>query len=324
MSFPARELAKAVAKYESISPWPGLLRTTATMSLFLALTYVTFNVEHLGAYLGCALLSSLVFFTLMATTHDGMHRTLTGITWFDELFPRLISYPVFHPHGTYGELHKIHHSMNGANEDDPERLQWTEEEYNKAGKLGRWYARNLVWVNIILGGGIGLIFRFYRHGFKYSKNPKIRLMLWTDVLGIVAVNTLIYSVVYANDFVLEYFLFYLVIEKVVGGILSLRAHVEHYGLWGKRGNFYETQVHTCRNIETSRLVSWYFNGLNFHSIHHAFPRIPFYNLREAHKSAEEVLQKHGLELPTERLYSRSLFKIIANPQLISSSTTKRG
>ena len=78
-------------------------------------------------------------------------------------------------------------------------------------------------------------------------------------------------------------LYWFIVERVGGGLMQFRAHILHYGLWGKEANFFETQIFNSRNIRTNPLTSSYYVHLNFHSVHHAFPTIPFYNLEEAHK-----------------------------------------
>jgi fatty acid desaturase len=80
----------------------------------------------------------------------------------------------------------------------------------------------------------------------------------------------------------KYLALWVILERVGGGLLQFRAHILHFGLWGKEANFFETQIFNSRNIRTNTFTSWYFVHLNFHSVHHAFPTVPFYNLREAH------------------------------------------
>ncbi|WP_366146297.1 fatty acid desaturase [Crocosphaera sp.] len=45
-------------------------------------------------------------------------------------------------------------------------------------------------------------------------------------------------------------------------------------------------------------VNWLMGGLPYHSIHHAFPAIPFDKLPEAYQAVQIVLKKHN-QIPLE-------------------------
>ena len=77
----------------------------------------------------------------------------------------------------------------------------------------------------------------------------------------------------------------------------------------------------ARRSTTSRPVSWFFNHLNFHSVHHAFPRVPFYALEEAH---QRFLALYG-QIPVLgkiEWIATVLIPGAAAPKLISAETVK--
>src|SRR6185312_4468066 len=120
----------------------------------------------------------------LITTHDAIHHTLTGWRWFDEIVPRLISWPIFWMHGMYAEVHKLHHKMNGDDLADPERIQWTVGEYERAGPLGRFYVRHQWFIDVFVGGGFLLIYETARECLKhYRKSKSIRRQVWLDLVG---------------------------------------------------------------------------------------------------------------------------------------------
>jgi fatty acid desaturase len=312
----AGQLYPAVADLHGVRPGPGLLRFGAGFAILAALVWATFSVESGTAFVALALVSGFAYASLLITTHDALHHTLTGWAWFDEIVPRLISYPALWPHGLYSELHKIHHKMNGVDLRDPERVQWTEREYEEAGPLGKFLARRQWFFDLFVWGGFGMIYGHVKDGLALSKEfPRIRLALLTDLVGLLAVNGAIYYVAARHGAALKYLCFYLLQERTVGLVQQLRSHIEHYGLWDKAESALATQVFNCRNLETSAFGSLFFNRLNYHSAHHAFPRIPFYRLAEAHQRLQAIYGP-GRPLPSSVSYLRTSWKLATRPRFI--------
>jgi fatty acid desaturase len=101
--------------------------------------------------------------------------------------------------------------------------------------------------------------------------------------GLAATAFLQWSVYFYYDVVPEYLVSFVIIERISGGLLQLRAMAEHYGLWeGRHSDLTYRQAMSCRNIKAGWLGRWIFNDLCFHSIHHVYPSIPWYKLGEAH------------------------------------------
>jgi len=210
--------------------------------------------------------------------------------------------------------------MNGRDFDDPERVQWTQEEYQAATWFGKWRAKNQWWLSLFVYGGFGMIGVQLFHGFKLSKkSQRMRWLLTIDLLGICAFNGILYFWLIQNGLFLKYLLFFIIIERSIGFVHQLRSHIEHYGLWGNEKNPLDGQVFSSRNIRTGKLTSWFFNRLNFHSVHHAFPRVPFYNLRKAHQRFVQIYKKQGRQLVENSRYSETAWRLATHPTVISRS-----
>lgn len=312
-----QELTRLLADLHEVKPWPGVRRSAITLVLLLAGYFWAMNISDPTLFIAVGLATAMLFTSIAVTTHDAIHHTLTGIKSVDEILPRLLSWPVLWPHGLYAELHKIHHKMNGQDTEDPERSQWTQEEYDRASALGKWAARNQLWLSVFVYGGFGFIISHVMQGMKFAQRSKaVRRQMMYDLAGILFLNTVVYAWMAALDLTWKYFMFYLVVERVGGGALQFRALMEHYGLWGKRANYFETQIFNCRNIKTNEVGSWLFNRLNFHSVHHAFPTIPFYNLGKAHARIRQLYLERGVKLVEDEGYLRTFFKLARNPRLI--------
>ena len=314
----AKDLQRVVQDLQTTEPMPGLIKTAVLVSLTLGFIALGFSASYSPLGVLFAAVAGVFFGAWIITTHDAIHHTLTGISWFDEFVPRLFSFPCLWFHGTYSEIHKLHHKMNGDDVADPERVQWTLEEYNQAPPLVRFYIRHQWAIDIFVFAGIGLIIKTLRQGFKfYDRSKGLRREMWLDIVGILGANLLVYGVASRFGLASWWGITWLILERVGGGIMQWRAHIEHYGLWGKGRHYFETQAYNCRNIRTDRLTSWYFNHLNFHSVHHAFPRVPFYKLETAHKRFLELYGRHGVE-PLEEVdgYLKSSMKLAFAPKVI--------
>lgn len=326
---PGAVLSKAVADLQTMRAGPGLVRYFSSVTLLFAALYLSyeFSTSEAGFYIFAGLAG--VFFAAAAvTTHDAIHHTLTGIEWFDEISARVVTWPALWPHGIYSELHKLHHKMNGVDSRDPERVTYTGSEYQSANMFVRFCMRNQLPLAIFVGGGIGMVVGHLVRAAGFMKQSKgLRRQTAFDLLGIFLLNVSLYSLAAAHGQLGKALLLYFIVERIGGGLLQLRAHVEHYGLSGKRSNYFATQLHSCRNIETNRAMSWLMNGLNFHSIHHAFPKVPFYNLEEATQRMNALLQQNNVDtLPQTKGYVATMLDLSREIRLVkfSPTTTSQG
>ncbi len=305
-----------MAPFESITPWHGLLKVVIWSTGVLIGIFGVSLTQDLSVFFAFGLLGGLCYAPLLISTHDALHHTLTGIKWLDELLPRLVSYPINWFHGTYAEVHKIHHKMNGDDLADPERVQWTVEEYEAAGPLGRFYVRHQWAIDIFVLGGLGLIVKTVRSALPFYRVKSVRRALWTDVAGILGSYVVLYVTILPPDVGLKHLAVWFMFERITGGVLQWRAHVEHYGLWGKGRHYFETQALNCRNLKTAGWVSRYFNRLNFHSVHHAFVRVPYYKLPAAHAALRQVFADAGEPLNESGGYLATAWEHARHPALI--------
>lgn len=318
----ANDLAKAVAPFEKTEPWPGIFKLMTHVFMLGSILVVTWtnHSDPMVFWLG-TLSFSLLYPAMLITTHDALHSTFTGIKLIDEIYPRLISYPLFWFHGVYTQVHKLHHKMNGADLRDPERVQWTREEYDNLSGFSKFNARHQWIMSLFVYAGVGLIIKTVVRGLGFwNKSKAMRIGFITDVLGMLVVNGILLSYLNSKGLLLEYFYFWLATQYVAGMMLQYRAFVEHYGFWGKGDHFYDTQVRNCRNIETNAFGEWYFNGLCHHTIHHAFLKVPFYKLKAAHDAMDELYVNAGRgHIPYEKGYLKSALKHVGKTRVIKEN-----
>lgn len=292
-----QELQTAIADLRQVDPRVGLFRFVTIGAIFFSLTALAWSIDNLFAFVAITAIAGIVYAFWIICSHDSVHQTLTGWPWFETISPRLITWPMLLPYGTYALIHRLHHGWNGIDLRDPERVQWTTEEYQQANPFLRWYVRHQGILNMFVLGGIGLIVKTFIHGWKLrTVLPQLRSQLWLDLAGILVLQGGCLAFFTLQGQVGRYLLFWLILEWTMGVIVQARDRLEHYGLWGQTGSYQLTQLYACRNLETYPWVGWLMGGLNYHAVHHAFPDIPFNKLPTAFDRLQEVLKRHDLPL----------------------------
>ena len=305
------ELQEALKDFQVTSPWPGVRQIVFRLAGVLLLLFWALSAwwyeQGMGFWVAATALG-FWYASFLILTHDAIHHTLTGWRRFDDFAARALSWPVLWVHATYHEVHLLHHRMNGFNDQDPERVQPTSDEIARARGLSRVRLQHqMVW-DMVLRGGLGLIFETQLRGWSLRHlSPRMTRAIAQDLLGIAGVATLLQTLAFHGGEALRpgrgphmmigLALLWLFMERAIGLVMYLRKHVEHYGLWGARAHFFETQCHASRNIMAHPIAAWYFNQLNFHSVHHAFPRVPFYQLGAAHRKLRLLYSEKGSPLP---------------------------
>ena len=323
-----RELREAITDLKEINPWLGLSRFVVLGSATVALTVLTWQVsrggERLSLFVLGAIAASIAYSFWLVCNHDATHRTLTGWDWFDGVMPRLISWPMLLPVGTYNQIHRLHHCWNGIDLRDPERAEWTATEYARAPFYQRWYVRHQWVIDLFIFGSFGLIFKTLSRSLVLREQMlDLHNQVILDAIGIICMQGVLLSCFLLNGGNLwAYLLFWLVLERGIGIVMQARDHLEHYGVWQQVGGYQLTQLYACRNVKTFSWVNWLMGGLPYHSVHHAFPHIAINNLPEAFSRIQTVLQRHHLPpMAVVSGYLASSFKVASHPSLITSNLT---
>lgn len=287
-------LRAATADLQQVNPWMGLSRFFGLGAVTVAgFTLAWQSSSWWGFGAGC-LVASLAYSFWIICNHDAVHGTLTGWRWFDAIAPRLISWPILVPQGTYATIHSLHHGWNAVDLRDPERIQWTATEYDKANGFLRWTVRYQWAINVFVLGIIGLIYKTFSNGLRNrDSKPQVKQQVALDILGMgVMQGGILLSLFLAHasgQVWLRYGVMLLILERIMSVIIQGRDYLEHYGRWQKQGSHLLTQIYGTRNIKTYGWVNWTMGGLPHHGIHHAFPSIPFDQLPLARQRIETVL-----------------------------------
>jgi fatty acid desaturase len=318
-----RDLQQRLQPLHHINPWMGLSRFLILGSLFLTAVMMAWRVDSIESFMLWTTMAGIFYGFWLICTHDTTHQTLTGWRAFDTIAPRLMSWPMFCPYSCYAQLHKLHHAWNGVNLNDPERVQWTLEDYQNARPVVRWYVRHQSIIDIFILGGIGLIIRTWTQALKkWSNLPHIKVNFWLDVTGIILIQSTFLSLAFLGHKLLQYLLFWLILERAIGIIVQVREHLEHYGTWDPQHHYTLTQLYSSRNLTTVPVIDWLMGGLPYHAIHHAFPGIPFHQLPQAFTVVQNTLSEYKFPpLKTGKGYLQETLILRQHPLLITCQNT---
>lgn len=272
----------------------GWLRLFALLVPSLACLWMYWQEPRLLLALPWLLASTLLYAFVMISTHDISHSTLLDLGDIEQAVGCALSWPIGWPYRTYRNLHQLHHRMNGMDLRDPERREPSEEEEARAGALRRLHFQHPFWISVLVFGGLQLIVSMFWFGWKLrDSHSRLVAGMVNDLIGILVVQTCMFAWAISQGEVIKLILMLVVVERLVGGLMQVRGMIEHHRLWHASTTYELTQLYTSRNIAAGPLVNVLMGGLPHHSLHHAYPSIPYDRLPEATAIAEKTLLSHG-------------------------------
>ena len=86
------------------------------------------------------------------------------------------------------------------------------------------------------------------------------------------------------------------------GILTLQLLASHYDKpFEQRSEhikmgWFKRQCSAVKDIKNQPWFDWFFGGLNFHLVHHTFPKLPRYRYRKVDKMIRQILKETDIEI----------------------------
>ena len=247
---------------------------------------------------GLAVVSTSETFLLIAT-HEACHGTLLRNSRLEKVLAAAISWPMAWPFFSYRLLHQLHHLWNGCDECDPERVNL--------------HSRHPLWSAVAVQAGLGLMVKTYRAAWELrAVRPRLRHSLKLDVAGVLSVQAVLISLAIWQGVLLEYLLSWIVVERLSGGLLQMRALVEHWGLEQRtQRNPVLIQLYGSRTIKVGPALNLLLGGLPYHSAHHAYPSVPSRQLPLLTERIEQTLKTHNYPpLPASENYGQAIAELL--------------
>lgn len=263
-------------KYTGGVSWPTVILVALVLSAFVAnfWLFAAGLTPLWAATLIYAALTYMSYTPLHEAAHGNIHGSREGLKWLNDLCGYLVAPLIMIPYSTHKVEHFTHHRYTNQPDKDPDYL--------------------------IIGMRHGLL-AFIVCGFKF---------LWMQ-------NTFLFRDHWATAPLRERTIFVAEVTLAIGWRLAFVALVPGTStvimlvagyLVGAFFTVYwfAYRPHlpyedSARYSNTNSLImpvwmkplEWFWFGQNLHSIHHAFPRVPFYRYHAMFREIEPVLRAHG-------------------------------
>lgn len=275
-----------VAKqYTGEFAWPTVLLTATVVAAFLAniALYLNGLMPLWGAVFLYAILTYMSYTPLHEAAHQNIHGKHDGLKWVNDLCGYLVAPIIGVPYASHTVEHFTHHRYTNQPGKDPDFV-----------------------VSGMQGGFVPLIVTGFK--FLWVQNTFLFRSYWATAtirergvyLGELGFSVGWRACVLALFPTLE-MLTLLLVGYLAGAFFTAywfayRPHLPY----GEAARYRNTNSLIMPGW--LKPLEWFWLGQNLHSIHHLFPRVPFYRYHAVHKEIEPALKAHGT--PILGIFSR--------------------
>lgn len=270
----------------------GLLHAGSFFFIYLLTTAITlyFFERHLWVAMVLAAYLHSIFFGFLgmgASVHELSHGTAFKTKWLNELFYRLFAFLTWNSYVHFKESHRRHHLCTGFDLLDRE-IPTEPMEFTKLQVVG-WFTFDWVFFRKIVGTN-------FAHAFG---NTDVDFYMWCPLLKKEDIKTkkliswarfvIVGHLVLLATFI--FFKLWILIYTVTVGYFFAQFLVhgceiqQHAGL---QRNVPDWRV-VAYTAQFGPLMSFLYWNMNYHTEHHMFAAVPFYNLPKLHKAIEADL-----------------------------------
>jgi len=283
-----RQAVARARPYMGMVAWP-----TIVLGLALGVSYIVTVVMALGGllslWLAVPLVAALTYFSY-TVLHESVHGSITGnarsLRWLNNALGYMAAWIVMIPLTAHRHEHRAHHRHANDEVTDPDfhaGNMWSSPLAPLRAALNAWVRQ----------------FGYYRENRWTDAPPRENLYLCLEVAAALLPRV---SVLFAGYWVEGLALF--VLAWLIGAIvlLYLFAYVVHRP-HEQIGRYVDTSTILIPGPLGTLLTGlWLFQ--NYHSIHHLFPRVPFYHYAKLYKEIEEIMA--AKDAPIYRVTVRGL------------------
>ena len=282
----ANRRAIVVAKrYMGEFAWPTVLLTMLVVGAFIAnlALFIAGVVPWWLATLVYAALTYMAYTPLHEATHANIHGDHVSLKWLNDACGFVVAPIIMIPYASHTVEHFTHHRYTNQQGKDPDYMLhkmgdgwWT---FLVTGLQFFWLQNRFLYATRWhkVSGRERLI---YLGEIAFSVSWRIALVAWVATPAIVALLIVGY---FLGGFFTAYWFAY-------------RPHLPYRDA--------ERYRNTCSMImpRWMKPFEWFWLGQNLHSIHHLFPRVPFYRYHAVHREIEPILRAE--QTPIIGIFSR--------------------
>ncbi|MDE0884523.1 MAG: fatty acid desaturase [Myxococcota bacterium] len=260
----------------------GVAWGTIALCLGVAIAYAAVFVAVATGHLGMAagfVINSLLVYASYTILHEAVHGNISGFgqptRWYNEALGILAGFMMSIPLTIHRTEHLAHHRKTNDPEADPDM----------------WMAANspVTFVSLIRASFISIARQYTRYAESWPKaTNREKGLVAVEVLGIVGIRGGLAMAGFAQEV-----LWLTILANLVGNLIIV--------------TFFAVAVHhpnsaTGRYVDTSTIlfrswvntpITWAWLWQNYHSVHHLFPRVPFYRYAKVFDRIREIMVKQG-------------------------------
>ncbi|NHN30491.1 fatty acid desaturase [Paenibacillus agricola] len=296
-------LRKNVAPYEKSnlkSSIGQLLNTLPPFFLLWIAAYLSLSVSY-WLTLGCCILASGFLIRIFIVFHDCCHQSFFKNKLANEILGTITGILTVFPYHQWKHSHSLHHatSSNLNKRGVGDIWMLTVDEYKASSFWHRLGYR--LYRNPIVMFGIGPIFTFLiqsRFNVKGAKRSE-RINTWITNFAIVALyGFLCWAIGWQAFLLIQGPIFW-----ISGSLGIWLFYVQHqfedsYFEDEKEWNYVKAAIDGSSYYKLPKVLQWITGNIGFHHVHHLSPRVPNYNLEQAHNAVPPLQQATTITIPT--------------------------
>ncbi|WP_242634333.1 fatty acid desaturase family protein [Marinobacter salicampi] len=265
--------------------WPTVMLVAVVLTGFVTNLWL-FASGALSVWLALPVLGALTYLAY-TPLHEAVHGNIHGgherLRWLNDLCGYLVAPLIAIPYASHRHEHFTHHRYTNQPDRDP--------DYMVSGM-----GRGLIPAVITVIRFLGVQNSFFARQHWATASVKDRTIYCMEVLV-----SLGWRVVFVVAVDLPGTLSVVVLGYLFGGFFTAywfayRPHIPYQEPKRYRN------TNSLIMPKWMKPLEWFWMGQNLHSIHHLFPRVPFYRYHGLHREIEPILRAHGT--PIVGIFSR--------------------
>ena len=299
-----RQLIREFAPYAVSDTARGLRLFALDIAFYVSALVGVLFLPEMWMKVACSILAGMGQAKLLSLAHDAAHQSLTKSKRLNSVMG-IIAFTLIHYNYRLWvyEHHRLHHP--NTNDAHPDAFTpYSKENYDKLPPLRRWLERFYRAPNIV---GWGVYYVLQRYWWtkiiapayvpnslrRSARNHSCLLLGYLAALSIGLLAAPIYATNLGSagavflGLLLPFFVF-----ETQNSFAIYVQHTDPRIPWFKssvdRSGIGRTELISV-DLVTPRLMAWFYHDIFAHPVHHLFPTIPCYRLREAQNQLNELL-----------------------------------
>lgn len=256
--------------------WGTVALSAVVLSAYVASFWLTATAV-MPLWLGFLMIAALGYMSY-TPVHEAAHGNINGdrtdLKWLNDLCGYLCAQLVMIPYSTHKVEHFTHHRFTNQADKDPDFI---------ISGMGNGIWNAIKSITLFLWTQITFLFRDH-----WARAPLNEKLIYCAEVGIaVSWRIVLLALLPAA----------IGITLVIGAYLVAVVFTSYWFAYRPHHPYQESARYRNTNSlimpRWMKPLEWFWLGQNLHSIHHAFPRVPFYRYHAVFREIEPILRAHG-------------------------------